>query len=308
MDPYKVLGIKKNASVQEIKSAFRKLVFQYHPDLNSKADCEDKFIEIIGAYNVLKNPELKKLYDKRGEIVLKREKIFSVFRKFKTTHPSGNSRTIESQNPDVVVYLKEKIEALLFERNRKLEYDVYKVCSECKGEGVSYIEKQRCPICKGSGSVVFAGYPEPFKADCHNCGGTGEFFIACKKCKGEGVVLKHIINEIILPAGLPANRRIRFKNCGHELKDKKGDLIVEYQLFSENFELSGYDLILKLEFPEIISELKGNLKLKVEEHSIKLENIHFTKNREYIFPGMGLKEFPYTPEKSKIGNLILKIC
>ncbi|MGH0135438.1 UNVERIFIED_CONTAM: hypothetical protein FKN15_008047 [Acipenser sinensis] len=96
-DYYKVLGIPKGSSDDEIKKAYRKQALRYHPDKNKSADAEDKFKEIAEAYDVLSDPKKREVYDKYGEDVL---------------HPCCDSLDSNTSLPDLSPKANQRKEAL----------------------------------------------------------------------------------------------------------------------------------------------------------------------------------------------------
>lgn len=204
-DYYDVLGVKKSASQDEIKQAYRELALKYHPDRNKDKGVEDKFKEINAAYAVLGDPEKRRQYDSFGPDQFGRrfteEDIFRGFNPddlFGSIFGSGFSQfgdafSQASQQSEVNLRLPfDDIERGI---DREFEVQRYKTCHNCRGSGGEPGSKQlRCPACNGAGrrqvqqNTIFGRFQ--MVATCERCKGRGRVYEqVCKACRGHGQIL-----------------------------------------------------------------------------------------------------------------------
>jgi len=145
-NPYIILGIEVNASQEEIKRVYRKLALKWHPDRNkNKKESAEIFIKVQWAYEVLKDPEKKRQYDKFGTIDGEGEHLEDILQKFNQEFEEDLSG-LRSQN------FKKSVKSAL-------KGDVKDLCDKCEGYGLIenargfFISKEVCPKCKGDGYI-----------------------------------------------------------------------------------------------------------------------------------------------------------
>ncbi len=266
-DFYEVLGVSRDANVNDIKKAYRKLALQYHPDRNpGNSEAEDKFKEASEAYAVLGDDEKRKLYDRYGH-----EGLRSAGRGF-----SDFSGSIFSDFEDIL--------GNLFgfgggrgggqagaRRGRDIAYEVNITMEEAYNgveKEVVIPRETSCDICGGSGNEP--GYPIE---TCKQCGGSGQtrithgfFSIAstCPLCQGAGKIIKHPCSKckgkgripeqrkipISFPAGVDSGNRLRVSGEGEGgfNAGRPGDLYVIIRVDEhDEFKRDGSDLIYKLD-------------------------------------------------------------
>lgn len=229
-DYYKILGIERNASQDEIKKAYRKLVMEYHPDKNP--DTEEKFKEIAEAYETLSNPEKKDRYDNPpfksgnpfGGIY---DDLFHTWTREKNTKPKTKGLslniyiniTLDESITGVKkkVRLKRKIRCKSCSGNGSMEGKSFQTCGQCSGRGVveSYsnrgfvqvVQTTTCPSCQGKGKVIL------------------EF---CENCFGSGLKDFNDLIDINVPAGSIEGMQFNISGKGNEDPNGgiNGDLIV----------------------------------------------------------------------------------
>ncbi|MBC7327676.1 J domain-containing protein [bacterium] len=232
-DYYEILGVPKNASLKEIKSAFRKLVKLYHPDLfpNDEEKAE-RFRLIKEAYDVLANKEKREVYDKFGttQVGDGREYFESTF------VTSQGNRSCDDIILDVYIAPEEGI------KEKRLSFQRLELCELCKGKGTlnSSSNWQTCPTCKGAGrkkKVKIDLFSEHITYErCPDCGGRGTLpTIPCPRCGGKGTIRKQEEISIKIPTKVREGERLIFKGLGNECPDGgKGDLIVVFHIASKN--------------------------------------------------------------------------
>ena len=241
-DYYEVLGLKKGASDEEIKKAFRKMAMKYHPDRNpDDKEAEEKFKEANEAYSVLSDPDKKSKYDRFGHAGVDPnagfggfgggaggfggfEDIFDMFGGFGGFGGfSGGARRNPNQpkkGRDLQKAITITFEEAAFGVKKDIEISKFVNCSTCNGEGTKPgTSKKTCPTCGGSGQVAetkrtaFGAFQNI--TTCHQCGGTGTIIEEpCPDCKGTGRVRKTIKLSIDIPAGVDNESVIPIRGQG----------------------------------------------------------------------------------------------
>lgn len=290
-DYYKILGVSKNASLSEIKKAYRKLARKYHPDLNPGDKVAEKnFKEITGAYEVLKDPKKRKQYDTFGSVGAnygsgRRASNFDGFNFTSTGSSSFNdifetifggfggfqpqTRT-KTKQPERGEDLRYSINLSFLDAAKGIETPIQivrkEVCSECKGKGVdSDSSRTLCPVCKGSGRVQKqTGYMK-FASVCPNCGGSGYLpGKRCMTCNGEGRVDKITRIKVRIPAGVDNNSKVRINRKGNagKFNGPPGDLIIVLNVSPHKF-FKRNDSNLEILLPITYSEAALGAKVEV---------------------------------------------
>lgn len=219
-DFYTILGVTKQSSEKELKSAYRKLSAKFHPDKNpGDKTAQDKFIRINKAYETLSDPEKKKIYDIYGEEGLSKESQLSEFNK-----PRGQNAFVE---------VEVELEELYNGANKSLSIQKNVVCSHCHGTGGKLGQTSQCPKCKGRGQVVEdvntgMGFTIKMQNTCNRCNGKGIIFKeTCPHCKGRKVVREDKTLQIEVEKGMKNGERIVFPRESEQHPDViPGDLIV----------------------------------------------------------------------------------
>ncbi|KAJ7956801.1 Chaperone protein dnaJ [Quillaja saponaria] len=243
-DFYSVLGVSRNASKSEIKSAYRKLARSYHPDVNKEPGAEQKFKDISNAYEVLSDDEKRSIYDRYGEAGLKGSNMnaqdfsnpFDLFESiFETMDPMRSrgswNRAVEGEDESyrLVLNFKEAV----FGVEKEIEISRLESCGTCNGSGAKPGTKpSRCSTCGGQGRVV-ASTRTPLGVfqqamTCSSCNGTGEISVPCNTCSGDGRVRRTKRISLKVPAGVDSGSRLRVRNEGNAGRrgGSPGDLFV----------------------------------------------------------------------------------
>ncbi len=205
-DYYEVLGVTRQSGEEEIKKAYRQLALKYHPDRNPGDNgAEEKFKEAAEAYEVLHDPQKRRLYDAYGHEGLRGagysgfsgfEDIFSsfgdIFQDFFSFGFGGQSRQRTAARPgdDLIYRLNLTFEEAVFGTEKEVEIDTYTKCSKCGGSGAEPGTRESvCPACKGSGQVVQSQGFFRISTSCARCQGTGKVLVSpCRDCQGQGRV------------------------------------------------------------------------------------------------------------------------
>lgn len=260
-DYYEILGVSREASIEEIKKAYRKLAVKFHPDKNrGDKQAEEKFKEVSAAYEVLADPEKRKIYDQTGEEGLKGEGVgftqaedlfdslfgdgfFGGFGLFGDDFFGMRSRTRKQQRrsgprrtQDVEYVLRVSLEEFYTGALKKLKISRKVKCDQCKSKGTkdgAFVEK--CRGCKGKGIKVVIQRPHPsfiqqYQIVCPDCGGDGTYVKEedkCPNCKGEGILNEEKVLEIQVRAGAGPGQVLIFEGMSDHLPDTiPGDVIV----------------------------------------------------------------------------------
>lgn len=248
-DYYEILGVEKNATKDQIKSAFRKKAMKYHPDVNKAPDAEAKFKELGQAYEVLMDDEKRAMYDQYGEDGLKSsgysqgpfdfgfgglDEIFASF----FGDMGGFSRRVDPRAPqrgsDLNYPLDIEFEEAIFGIEKEISIDHLETCKTCSGSGVEAgFKKETCTSCKGSGQMkkvsqtILGNITQIIP--CPHCQGTGEMNThPCKKCKGSGHIDTQKSISIKIPSGIDSGMKMRVSQEGDCGKNggPNGDLFI----------------------------------------------------------------------------------
>ena len=231
-DYYEVLGVDRSATEEEVRRAFRKLAFQYHPDRNKNHDAEEKFKEINEAYEVLSNPEKRATYDHFGHAGPQGFgsgsgfEGFSGFGGFGDIFDTffGGATTTRRRGPQRGVDLRYDLtltfEEAVFGVEKELELTRLETCGRCRGTGSEPgSQPSRCPNCRGTGEIrrvqqsIFGQFVNV--TTCNRCGGEGRIITQpCSQCQGAGKErrTRHIVVKI--PAGIDDGSQIRLTGEG----------------------------------------------------------------------------------------------
>jgi molecular chaperone DnaJ len=284
-DYYEVLNVPRDASKEDIKRAYRKLAFQYHPDRNKSPDATEKFKEISEAYAILSDDEKKRLYDQFGHAGIdgrySTEDIFrgvdfdSIFRDFGFGGFSsgggfggfdsifdmffGNRRTrtqrARVQRGDDIEY---NVELTLEDAARGIERQIdvprREKCPVCNGTGAEAGKSPiTCPRCKGSGQMQYARTSGSTRfvqiVTCDQCNGAGQIIRnPCKECRGSGVVRHTRKINVTIPKGVETGSVLRLRGEGESSASSgpPGDLYVIISVKShEIFQREGTTIYLE---------------------------------------------------------------
>ena len=275
-DYYEVLGVDKNASEDEIKSAFRRLAKKYHPDVSKEENAAEKFKEAQEAYAVLSDPEKRKQYDQFGHSAFTNSAGgFSGFEGFDFGSMSdifedlfggmgfgGSRRSRNANSPqkgaDILHRMTIDFEEAVYGTKKDIKVDVLEECDECHGKGG--FDSKTCPECHGSGSItseqrtLFGSFLS--KTICSHCKGTGTTYErTCPECHGQGKVTNRKTITVTIPAGIDTDNRLRISGKGAAGSNggPNGDLYIEFVVRDHEFYQRSDDDIY-VELPLTITE------------------------------------------------------
>lgn len=250
-DYYEILGVARSASEQEIKSAYRKLAVQYHPDKNpGDAAAEEKFKEAAEAYSILSDAQQKASYDRFGHAGVGAgagagagfggagftniEDLFSDLFGFGDVFGGGrgraNQRTAAQRGADLRYDLEISLEEAAIGKTEKLKIPRLEACETCKGSGAEPgTTAETCETCQGSGQVRYQQGFFSVARTCGACKGKGQIIKSpCKNCRGNGRVERERQLEVRIPPGVETGSRLRVQGEGEAGANGggKGDLFV----------------------------------------------------------------------------------
>ena len=264
-DYYEVLGVSKNATEQEIKSAYRKKAKELHPDVNKDdPHAEEKFKEAQEAYSVLSDENKRKMYDQFGHAGVGGaaggpgagayggfsgfegadfdfgdifDSIFGgaggSFSGFSGFGGSGRGRSHAARGSDILMQMELSFDEAIFGCEKKFNLDVVEDCSECHGEGG--FDREECRTCHGQGTItsqqntILGSFMS--RSTCPDCHGTGKTYKRkCHECNGKGKVTNNKKITINIPAGINTGDRQRVSGKGNPGTNggENGDLYIEF--------------------------------------------------------------------------------
>jgi molecular chaperone DnaJ len=245
-DYYEVLGVDRSADDPTIKSAYRKLAHQYHPDKNEGSkEAEERFKEASEAYRVLSDPDKRARYDRFGHAnggdgdspfggAANINDIFGDI--FGEMFGGGRGRPrARARGSDLRYHLELSFEEAAFGTTARLTIPRAKACEPCRGTGAKPGTAPRaCPTCGGSGEVRLQQGFFAIARTCHHCNGTGRVVAErCGTCNGVGHVRDQVQVQVQVPAGVDTGTRIRSPGEGEPSPTPggaPGDLYVVIQV------------------------------------------------------------------------------
>ncbi|CAI9113712.1 OLC1v1014365C1 [Oldenlandia corymbosa var. corymbosa] len=299
-DYYSVLNVSKNASLQDIKAAYRKLARKYHPDMNKSPGAEEKFKEISAAYEVLSDDEKRSLYDQLGEEGLREEfggsqgvdpfDIFSQYFGESTSsffggdgEPGGfnfNFRGKGNQDLDIRYDLYVSFEDSIFGGQQEIEVPCLETCDDCGGTGAkSRSSIKVCTECGGRGGVVKT-QKTPFGlmsqvSTCSKCDGEGKIIAdQCRKCRGRGQTQSKRKISVVIPPGVTNGATMQVRGEGNidRKRGVAGDLYLVLRIEEkQGIRREGLNLYSKIKIDYTEAILGTVVKVKTVEGSRDLK-------------------------------------
>ena len=274
-DPYRTLGVAKDASDDEVKKAYRTLARQYHPDRNPGDDAaEERFKEIQGAYDLLSDPEKRKRYDQFGEAGaaggfapggdarfenVDLSDLLGQFGGFFGRGGGRRGRPQPERGSDLESHVRLSFDDALAGAQVRVPVDTEVPCHVCHGSGAEPGTSPRtCPQCNGTGTTSDSHGLFALSQPCPRCRGNGVVIeTPCAACHGSGRERSSRRYAVKIPAGAKQGTRVRLKGKGESGRNggPPGDLYVVVDVDpSPLYERRGADLVLDLPvtYPEAV--------------------------------------------------------
>lgn len=294
-DYYEILGVGRDASQEEIKRAYRKLVRQYHPDANpGNKEAEERFKLINEAYEVLSDPQKKAQYDQFGFVgdVPPQggegpwdfggfgDLFGDLFGDFFGGFGSRRDARSPQRGMDLEMPLTVTLREAAFGASKVVYIPRWENCRTCGGSGAAPgTSPERCPHCGGKGQVESRSR-SPFGEfvtvrTCPHCGGSGYVIKnPCKECGGRGKTrVRHKV-EVNIPPGIDTGMRLRIRGEGEEGRNggPPGDLYLVIEVEEDPvFKRQGDDLHVRVEVPFPIAALGGKISVPTLEGEEEME-------------------------------------
>jgi DnaJ homolog subfamily A member 2 len=270
---YKTLNVSENASEAEIKKAYKKLAIKHHPDKNqdNQEEAAERFKEISEAYQILSDPEKRKMYDQMGMDGVNGtgmqfnpndlfENLFGGMGGmggFPFGEMFGNRRSKEKVAEPIMIKKKVSLEDIYLGKEIEIEYPQTSHCSDCTGSGSKSGMSSKCNTCDGSGirnviQQIGPGMIQQFQKQCDVCNGEGikiESKDKCNSCKGSGLRRMNVNVKIPLKKGVMEGQKISLEGQGNQIRNSnhRSDLVVVIiEKQHKNFKRDGDDLHLEL--------------------------------------------------------------
>ena len=290
-DYYEVLGISRNAGAEDIKKAYKRLAFRYHPDknLDKEKEAEEKFKEVSEAYEVLSDSQKRATYDQFGhagiegafkgggfnwsdfthfddlrDIFGDSGSLGDIFGSFgEAIFGNGFGGRAGRKGPRRGASLRYQLELdfkeAAFGAEKTITVKRLELCQACKGSGAKAGSKKKiCPDCEGRGQVITSSGFFSISRPCPKCGGEGSLITSpCSKCNGSGKIKVTRKIEVKIPNGVNTGNRIRISGEGEAgtKGGSRGDLYIDIHLKPhELFERHGDDILLNIPitFPQAV--------------------------------------------------------
>ncbi len=252
-DYYEVLGVDRDADDAQLKTAYRKLALTYHPDRNpGDRDAEEKFKEAAEAYEVLRDPQKRRIYDQYGHQGLEGsgfsgfggfDDIFSsfgsIFEDLFGFSGGGQSRNRARRGSDLRYDLQLSFMEAAFGTATEIDVEKMTGCPRCEGNrSEPGTHPETCSQCQGSGQISRSQGFFTVRTTCSRCRGTGQMIASpCSQCRGNGSVMVKKTVSVRIPAGVDTGSRLRLTGEGEAgaLGGPPGDLYVFIHVEPDDF-------------------------------------------------------------------------
>lgn len=321
-DYYEVLGVKKDASPEEIKKAYRKSAMKYHPDRNpGNKEAEEKFKEVGEAYEVLSDETKRQRYDQFGFAGVDPNfgagaggpgygggfggfgdfgdlgDIFGEF--FGGGSRRGSAQNAPRRGENVMARLELTFEEAAFGCEKEVAAQRIENCTACNGTGSADGVIETCQQCRGTGQVRtvqnFMGMQMQSSTTCPSCNGRGKVIkTPCNTCKGKGKVRRTKRVKVKIPAGVDAGQsvRVRGEGCVGSNGGVNGDLLVEIYIKRHPiFTREDYDVLCEVPITFTQAALGAEIEVPTLDGRVKFDLPEGTQTgKEFVLRDKGIPE------------------
>ncbi len=321
-DYYEVLGVKKDASAEEIKKAYRKSAMKYHPDRNpGNKEAEEKFKEVGEAYEVLSDETKRQRYDQFGFAGVDPNfgagaggpgygggfggfgdfgdlgDIFGEF--FGGGRSRGSAQNAPRRGENVMARLELTFEEAAFGCEKEVAAQRIENCAACNGTGSADGVIETCQQCRGTGQVRtvqnFMGMQMQSSTTCPSCNGRGKVIkTPCNTCKGKGKVRRTKRVKVKIPAGVDAGQsvRVRGEGCVGSNGGVSGDLLVEIYIKRHPiFTREDYDVLCEVPITFTQAALGAEIEVPTLDGRVKFDLPEGTQTgKEFVLRDKGIPE------------------
>lgn len=308
---YEILGVEKNATEDEIRTQYRKLVKQYHPDLHPGDEAAAaKFKEINEANEVLSDPKKRAAYDYEQEHPYASQGGFGgggfsgfgegggfsdIFGDIFSQFTGGGSSRTQSPQTSKGQDIKIEVDLSFLDAakgcTKDIKYQRKEPCSACRGTGAKNgTSFTTCPKCKGTGQVQYVSSGGFFRTvttrDCPECNGTGKKITEkCTQCNGRGYTTGYTSFKYTVPAGADTNSYIQKKGLGHASVNggEAGDLYIVFNVLPHKL-LKRKDFDIYVDVPVSFSTacLGGKVMIPTLDDPVEIDIPDGTQNGKVI--------------------------
>ncbi len=338
-DYYKMLGVDKGATQEEIKKAFRKLAHQHHPD-KTHGD-EAKFKEINEAYQVVGDEKKRAKYDRFGSdfaqngggggggfqgfegfgggegFNINMDDLGDMFGGFGDIFGFGGGRSSKKrQGKDIQISATVSFLEAAFGVEKEIKLNKTVQCNHCNGKGAEPgTAIEQCKTCNGQGRVMrvqqtMLGAIQT-QVQCPSCHGEGQTFSTkCKKCAGHGVVKEVVTLKIMIPAGIDNGQSIRLSGNGEagERGAAAGDLYIGIRIEpSREFRREGFTVLSEVNIGFTMAALGGKIEVKTIDGEVNLKIPDGTQSgKQFILREHGIQKLNGRGRGDHIVTIIVK--
>ena len=290
MSYYDILGIDKDASMNDIKKAYKKLALEHHPD---KGGDNNKFQEISNAYSILSNEDKRSEYDSKGN---NNDNIPTIRYAYKTKKMNNTNYTLNIELKEVYFGHKKTLQIKL---NKLCECIIY--CRKCGGAGIVGIQQMMGPFMIQNGRQY-----------CNGCNSRGWNKRSCYKCVNGRIEIKELITIVILP-GEKNGKEYIFENKGEQSDhplDLSGDFIVKLNILKDNlFIRENNNIVIKCEMDLSCAIFGCEMNIPHWDGDIFIdsyEKFGMIESGDYIIKEKGMK-YESKNNQTSVGDLIVRI-
>jgi len=306
-DYYEVLGVARGASDDEIKKAFRALARELHPDVSDEPDAEERFKEVVEAYEVLSSSERREVYDRFGHEGLRSGgftptfdlgSLSDLFSAFFGDDLFGVGARRARRGADIGAEVEIELVEAATGVTKQVPFQVTVPCGTCAGSGAEPgTSPVQCTSCGGSGRLqqvsrsVFGEFIRT--ATCPRCNGSGRVIESpCKTCRGGGRIAEERRLDVEIPAGIHDGQRIRISGEGHAglPGGESGDVYVLVRVQQDaRFAREGDDIFSEVDLTMTEAALGARLTVPSLDGDVELEFEPGTQPGEvHVLSGHGM--------------------